>query len=112
MTFKSGAEWNGNRNGRGEGKFQKAFREAIAQVEQKKGKSLLVHLVEQAFVDNAVLVAVGKKILPDLSEGEFIMPGRFVLICEDAAGKVTKVVAKNNGHQSAGQSIPSQESTK
>jgi len=43
-------------------------RQAIAEVEQEKKKSLWKHLIEQAYVDNAVLIAVGKKFIPDKIE--------------------------------------------
>lgn len=46
------------------------FREAIAQVEKRKGKSLLVHAVEKAYTDAMVLTALLKKILPDLTHDE------------------------------------------
>ena len=41
------------------------FRQAILQVEKKKNKSLLVHAVERAFIEDDVLNALLKKILPD-----------------------------------------------
>ena len=80
MGFKKGAEWNGNRLGRKEGHVQKAFRTAIQAVEKKKGKSLLQHLIEQAFIDNQVLVAVGKKILPDKVEDMSELKDRIIII--------------------------------
>ena len=63
--FKKGEAWNGNRSGRRLGEVQKAFKAAIKQVEKQKKKKLMVHLIERAFADDSVLVAVGKKILPD-----------------------------------------------
>jgi hypothetical protein len=43
------------------------LREAIAKVELEKDCSLLEHFVRQAFKDNKVMIALGKKIIPDLS---------------------------------------------
>jgi hypothetical protein len=95
MGFKSGAEWNGNRNGRGEGKFQKEFRAALAQVEKKKEKTLLVHLIERAYADDSVLVAVSKKMLPDKLEVEDQLKDRIILI-RPAVGEIE---AKKRGNQ-------------
>ena len=44
--------------------------EAMALVGKKKKKSFLVHLVEQAYKDNRVAVALAKKLLPDLKSTE------------------------------------------
>lgn len=46
------------------------FRNALAQVELEKKKSLLVHAVRRAYKDNSVLIALLKKILPDKIESE------------------------------------------
>ena len=39
---------------------------AIKYVQGKKGKKLLVHAIEQAYEDPRVLVAILKKLIPDL----------------------------------------------
>lgn len=41
------------------------FKEAIRNVEAKKRKPLFQHLIERAYVDDTVLIAVARKILPD-----------------------------------------------
>uniref|UniRef100_A0A6M3KN86 Uncharacterized protein n=1 Tax=viral metagenome TaxID=1070528 RepID=A0A6M3KN86_9ZZZZ len=43
------------------------LRTAIKCVEKDKKKKLLTHFVERAYVNDHVLVALGKKIVPDLS---------------------------------------------
>lgn len=43
------------------------FREALEKVETEKGMDLLEHAIRTAFEDKTVLIAVIKKILPDLS---------------------------------------------
>ena len=40
----------------------------MAEVEKEKKKSLWKHLVEQAHVDNAVLIALAKKFVPDMTK--------------------------------------------
>jgi len=40
--------------------------DAIAKVEKRKKKKFLLHAIEQAYADNKVLIAVLKKIIPDL----------------------------------------------
>ena len=45
--------------------------DAIAKVEKQKGKKkFLIHAVEQAYTDTKVLVAILKKIIPDLKAVE------------------------------------------
>lgn len=58
---------SGNPNGRPKGvtKFSMvAFAEAVRSVEDRKKKLLYVHLVEQAFKDNRVLIALIPRIVP------------------------------------------------
>ena len=66
MPFQKGNPY-GNRNGRPKKPEIEELRKAIKCVEKKKRKKLLVHFVERAFSDDKVLVALGKKIVPDLS---------------------------------------------
>ncbi len=50
--------------------WMKELNAAIRRVETKNGKRLVDHLVEQAFKDKQILLAVAKKILPDLKHIE------------------------------------------
>lgn len=43
------------------------LRKAIEAVQKKKNKKLLVHFVERAYENDRVLIALGKKIIPDLT---------------------------------------------
>lgn len=63
---------SGNPNGRPKGTNTKihALEEAIKRVEKKKGKKFLTHAIEQAYEDKTVLVAILKKIAPDLKAVE------------------------------------------
>jgi len=64
MTFQKGQ--SGNPKGRPKKPIVEELERAIRKVQRQEGKKLLVHAVEQAFKDNGVLVAILKKILPDL----------------------------------------------
>jgi len=68
MPFKSGSEWKGNTHGRPRKPEVELFRQAMAEVEVEKKKSIIRHAVERAYVDDGVLVALMKKILPDKLE--------------------------------------------
>lgn len=59
-----------NPNGRPRRPEIELVREAIAETEIEKKKSLWKHLVEQAYVDNSVLTALAKKFVPDLTKDE------------------------------------------
>ena len=48
--------------------FVEQLRDALDVVGKKKGKSLMQHAVEEAYRDNVVLVALMRKLIPDLSE--------------------------------------------
>jgi len=64
---------SGNPNGRPKGINTKihALQEAIKLVEKQKGKKkFLIHAVEQAYEDKGVLIAILKKIAPDLKAVE------------------------------------------
>ena len=70
MTFKKGAEWNGNRLGPPRKPEIDQLREALEQAQKKNKKSLLQHAVSRAYEDDGVLCAILKKILPDLSSAK------------------------------------------
>mgnify|MGYP001588647568 CR=1 FL=1 len=65
MPYKPGSEWKGNANGRPRKPEIELFREALSAVEKKNDKSLLQHAVERAYIEDTVLIALLKKILPD-----------------------------------------------
>lgn len=54
-----------NPNGRPRVPEVELVRQAIAETEIDKKKSLWKHLVEQAYEDNAVLIALTRKFVPD-----------------------------------------------
>lgn len=71
MGFKKGQ--SGNPKGRKPGTATKvkALEDAIKIVEKQKGKKkFLIHAVEMAYEDTKVLVAILKKIIPDLKAVE------------------------------------------
>ncbi|MHC4397482.1 MAG: hypothetical protein ACYS1A_17715 [Planctomycetota bacterium] len=61
--FKKG--YSGNPNG-SNGHWRSELERAIKTVERRKRKKFMIHAVEQAYVENTVLVAILKKLLPDL----------------------------------------------
>lgn len=63
MPFKPGQ--SGNPHGRPPIPEIQLFREALAAVEKDQNKSLLRHAVERAFKEDAVLIALLRKMLPD-----------------------------------------------
>jgi len=69
MAFKKGTEWKGNPNGRPKGARDnfslEIFRKAIVKVEKKKKKPFFEMVVERAYTNDKILIAVLKKILPD-----------------------------------------------
>jgi len=48
--------------------FLDQLKEALKKVEKEKGKTLMRHMVERAFLEDTVMVALAKKLLPDLKE--------------------------------------------
>ena len=48
--------------------FVQQLRNAVETVGRRKRKQLMQHAVEQAYVDNTVLIALLKKLIPDLHE--------------------------------------------
>ena len=76
MNKKGNPNWkkgvSANPNGRPKGTTRtNLLMDAIAKVEKQKGKKkFLIHAVEQAYTDTKVLVAILKKIIPDLKAVE------------------------------------------
>lgn len=71
--FKPGQ--SGNPKGRPPGTaYIKLLEKAIHEVEEEKGKSLWKRLIERAFVNDAVLIAVIKKFIPDKTHAEIEIP--------------------------------------
>ena len=56
---------SGNPHGRPRVPEAELLRQAVAETEIEKKKSLWKHLVERAYQDDAVLIALSKKFLPD-----------------------------------------------
>jgi len=95
MAFKSGNEWTGNKSGRPRKPEIELFRAALEKVEQEQGTTLLEHAVKRAFTSEAVLVAVLKKILPDLTHDKGVSEAvrTFLIRANDRNAEPT-----SNGH--------------
>lgn len=70
MAFVKGVAANPNGRPKGSPNKRPELLNAIKYVQGKKGKKLLVHAIEQAYEDNTVLVAVLRKLIPDLKAVE------------------------------------------
>ena len=57
---------SGNPKGRPKNKASLALQEALQAAEKKNNKSLLEHFVQRAYEDDTVLIALMRKILPDV----------------------------------------------
>lgn len=65
--FEAGTNWKGNANGRPRVPEIEIFRTAMDKLTKEKKIGLIEHAVRQAYDDTNVLVAVLRKVLPDLS---------------------------------------------
>jgi len=86
MPFVKGQ--SGNPKGRPKKPTIEALEKAIKKVERKKKKKLMEHFVEQAFDDNGVLVALLKKMLPDLKQVEGVIKATLEVIPMTPAEKL------------------------
>jgi hypothetical protein len=78
--FVKGKDWRnsgGNPNGRPKGSKNKYslsdLKDSIEKIEKKKGKKLLEHFVQEAYDNPVVLIALMKKVLPDLKAIEGVV---------------------------------------
>lgn len=67
MPFQKGNTIRGNTKGRPRKPEIEELRKAIEQVQKEKGEKLLTHFVRRAYVNDEVLKALAKKIVPDLT---------------------------------------------
>jgi hypothetical protein len=65
--FQKGSEWVGNANGRPPRPEIAQLRKALEKVAKDQDSDLLEHFVKRAYKNDRVLVALAKKIIPDLS---------------------------------------------
>lgn len=65
MSLPKGRTNNPNGRPKGGNAFVEQLREALDKVAKAKGKTLIQHAVEQSYVDNVVMIALLKKLLPD-----------------------------------------------
>lgn len=70
MGFKKGEINNPGGRKKGVPNKRTELLNAITYVQGKEGKKLLVHAVEQAYQDNSLLIAILKKLIPDLKAVE------------------------------------------
>lgn len=72
---------SGNPSGKPKGTdYLSQLKKALKSVEKDKGKAFVTHFVETAYEDRHVMVALAKKILPDLTEGQLKDMGIQILI--------------------------------
>lgn len=77
--FPKGKDWNGNRLGPPRQPEIQLLREALEKAKQKKGKDFLQHFVERAYENDAVAIALAKKLIPDQLEGKGFENKTFIL---------------------------------
>ena len=85
MPFKKGQ--TSNPHGRPRQPEIEKLRQAVAEVEAEKKVSLYKHLVEQAFKDNAVLTALTKKFVPDITKADIDISSPVGMIIHFKDGK-------------------------
>ncbi len=78
MVWKKGE--SGNPRGGPKSKERVILESALEAAKKRKGKHLIVHAIEQAYTDNALLAHILKKILPDKIEDVSEFKERLVLI--------------------------------
>ena len=79
MPFKKGQ--SGNPNGRPKGTdYQSQMKKALKRAEKRNKKKFWDHLFDRAFENDIVLVAVTKKLVPDLKQVEGTIKGELELI--------------------------------
>ncbi len=70
----TGGRWQKGQSGNPHGRPTNAeidlFRKALVEGEKKYGKDIFTHAVQRAFVNDTVLIALLKKIIPDKIAGE------------------------------------------
>lgn len=71
MAFEKGNTFSQGRPKGSKNRETKLFIEAKETVEKARAQSLYEHAIEQAFRDNAVLVQIIKKFVPDKIETDF-----------------------------------------
>ena len=70
MPFKKGQSGNPNGRPKRGDTMVEQLEKAINEVEKAKKRKLFNHFVRQAFEDNAVLIALMRKIIPDMKHIE------------------------------------------
>jgi len=63
--------------------FIKQLEEALKKIEETKGKPFIEHFIERAYAEDAVAIALAKKILPDLSEVDAEVKARVMQLLVD-----------------------------
>lgn len=103
MAFKKGQ--SGNPNGRKKGVPNKRteLMNAIKYVQgtkdpntKKKRKKLLVHAIEKAYEDNTVLIALLRKLIPDMKEVHHEGELNFIM---DLSNRLQKALEQKKNHE-------------
>lgn len=79
MPFTKGHSGNPKGKPKGSKDFAVALLKAIKRVEKEQKINLLKHFVEQAIVDNKVLIALVKKFMPDLRQTDLNLDGELTI---------------------------------